>query len=86
MWYVVPAIAVSLIACAMALEFAARNLSGRPLASYYPRLRRWDDPHNTDRMDAIVPGSVSGSGMTMGHESFYRVPRDPARQSRIFAD
>lgn len=84
-WYFVPGIALTLLACAIAAEFATRNDSKRPLSKHSLNRRRWDDPNNKDKSKAAVPGSIVTSGMTLGHERVYRVSKDPAAQSKILA-
>ncbi len=83
--YLVPSIAILLITAAMVLEFASRNDARRPFSRHSLNKRRWDDPNYRHRRDAVVPGSISGSGMTLGHERHYRVSKDPAVQARLLA-
>lgn len=84
-WYTVPAIALTLIGVAVALEFYWRNDSVRPLSKHALNKRRWDDPNNCDRLDASVPASLVGSSITCGHSRYYRISKDPAEQAKVLA-
>ncbi len=85
LWLLVPKIALLLLAGAIALEFAGRNASKRPLSRHSLNKRRWDDPNNKDKLDAVVPSSLSCSGIMLGHENFYLISKDPAVQSRLLS-
>lgn len=78
-WYLVPIFALLMITGSIALEFAMRNESRRPLSKDALNQRRWDDPNYKNRFDA------AGSDCLLGHESFYPVTRDPTAQSKILA-
>ncbi len=82
-WYFVPSIALTMLACAIATEFATRNDSRRPFSRHSLNKRRWDDPNNKDKFKASVPSSMVGSGMTFGHERFYNVSKDPSAQLKL---
>ncbi len=82
-WNLVPIVALLMFVGAIVLEFAFRNESRRPLSWYSLNRRRWDDPNNNDRSDVSVPGSLVGSGMMLGHQIFYRITRDPAKQAKL---
>lgn len=84
-WYMIPGIALAMIAGAIALEFAGRNESNKPFSRHSLNKRRWDDPNNKDKRDSLVPGSVVRSGVMLGHERFYSVSRDPSKQSKVLA-
>ncbi|MGI9367706.1 MAG: hypothetical protein ACR2O2_02605 [Ruegeria sp.] len=85
MVFFIPGIALAMIICAVALEFALRNESRRPFSRHSLNKRRWDDPNNNDKQVMTVPSSLVGSGMTLGHESFYLVSKDPALQTKLLA-
>ena len=84
-WFIVPSIALLMIVCAFALEFVFRNESKKPFSRHSLNRRRWDDPNYQDKALVLVPGSLVGSGLTLGHESRYLVSKDPGVQSKILA-
>ncbi len=84
-WFIVPIVAMSMIGGAIALEFAFRNLTVRPLSRHSLNRRRWSDPNNRERSVACVPGGATGSSMMPGHHGFYTVSKDPADQAKLLA-
>lgn len=84
-WLLIPKIALLLIIVAFALEFAGRNETRRPFSRNSLNKRRWDDPNDTNKFDAAIPGSLVGSGLMLGHERFYLVSKDPVEQSKFLA-
>ncbi len=78
----VPKLALLLLVLATVLELAGRSQTRRPFSRNSVNRRRWDDPENRDRSDEIIPASFVASGMMLGHERFYWVPKDPKVQAR----